>query len=76
MDTQTSSILGIVAIIVSVGTTIIGIINHKRLRSKCCGRKIELELDIETTKPGVVVPTGSPLVKKDLVIRQNSSDQV
>ena len=70
MDSQTSSGLGIVAIIVSVGTTIVGIINHKRLRSKCCGRKIELEVDIESTKSGIIVPTNSPLPKNsELVIR-------
>jgi hypothetical protein len=68
---ETNNILGMVAIIISVGTTIVGIINHKRIKSKCCGRKIEMELEIETTKSGAVAPA-SPVLKKDLVVRQPS----
>jgi hypothetical protein len=46
-----SGILSIVAVIVSVGTTVIGIINHKRIRSSCCGRKVEVSVDVEETTP-------------------------
>lgn len=46
-----SKILGILAILVSVGTAIIGAINHKRLRSSCCGKKTEVSIDIENTTP-------------------------
>ena len=46
-----SGILSIVAVIVSVGTTVIGIINHKRIRSSCCGRKMEVSVDVEQTTP-------------------------
>ena len=31
--------------------TIIALINHKRIRSNCCGVKIETSLDIENTTP-------------------------
>lgn len=44
-------IISIVALIVSVGGSIIAIINHKRLRSNCCGKKIEASIDIENTTP-------------------------
>ena len=40
-------VIGIVALILSVGGTIIGIINHKRVRSKCCGKNLEVQVDIE-----------------------------
>ena len=31
------------------------VVNHKRLRSNCCGRKMELSIDVEqTTPPGAV----------------------
>lgn len=30
--------------------TIIGVINHKRVRSSCCGRKAELSFDIDNTQ--------------------------
>ena len=49
MDSNQSGILGILALAVSIGTVVIGIINHKRIRSRCCGRKVEVSVDIEST---------------------------
>lgn len=46
-----SNVMGMVALIVSLGGTILGIINHKRLRSKCCGRNAEVSIDVENTTP-------------------------
>lgn len=68
MDSNTSSVLGIVALVISIGTTIVGIINHKRIKSRCCSRKIEIEFDIETTRPASIAPQPSP----KLIVRQNS----
>jgi hypothetical protein len=48
---DTSMILGIVGVIISVGTAIVGVVNHKRIRSNCCGKKVEASLDIESTTP-------------------------
>lgn len=48
MDSQAMSI---VAIVVSVGGVIITAVNHTRIRSACCGRKIDVSLDIEKTTP-------------------------
>jgi len=48
MDQNT--ILSIVALTISVGGTIIGLINHKRIISKCCGKKADLSLDINDTR--------------------------
>ena len=39
--------LGIASMVLSVLTYI----NHKRIRSVCCGRTIEASLDIENTTP-------------------------
>jgi hypothetical protein len=33
-----------------VTSIVIAAINHKRIRSNCCGRKLEASLDIEDTK--------------------------
>jgi hypothetical protein len=52
MDSTTSSALSIGAIIVSLGGSVIAVINHKRIRSNCCGAKTEVSLDIENTTPG------------------------
>jgi len=49
---DSNSILSIVALIVSIGGTVISIFNHKRLRSHCCSEKeIVVSLDIENTTP-------------------------
>ena len=45
------SISGYVALAVALATTLIGIVNHKRIRSNCCGKKAEVSLDIENTTP-------------------------
>lgn len=46
-------VMGMVALIVSVIGTVIGVINHKRIRSTCCGKKLETSLDIENTTPTI-----------------------
>ncbi len=48
---QTAQIGGVLGIVITVGGLIYGTINHKRLRSTCCGRKIDIALDIESTIP-------------------------
>ena len=51
MDQQTSNILSIIGIIVSVGGALFTIINHKRCRSNCFGKKLELSIDVDQTQP-------------------------
>jgi hypothetical protein len=48
---DTSTILGIVAVVVSVASGIITAINHTRIRSNCFGNKLEVSLDIDKTTP-------------------------
>ena len=57
MDNKTSDILSVAAIVVSVIGSVVGVINHKRIRSKCCGRNLEASIDVEnTTPPQVRIP--------------------
>ena len=52
---DTTGILSIVAIVTSVGGTLLALVNHTRVRSMCCGQKIEVSLDVEkTTPPGAL----------------------
>jgi hypothetical protein len=52
MDQGTQNIiLSWIAIVISVGSIIIGIINHKKITSSCCGKKAEMSLDISSTSP-------------------------
>ena len=39
------------AIALSLATAAYGIINHKRIRSHCCGKEVIASIDIETTTP-------------------------
>ena len=48
-----TKIMSLVAIIVAVGGTIVGIINHKRIRSSCCGKTMIASIDIEQTTPNI-----------------------
>lgn len=50
MDTA-GTVGGYLGIIVTVAGVIFAAINHKRLRSNCCGRKVELSFDVENTTP-------------------------
>ena len=40
-----------IAFAISVGSAIIGIINHKQIRSTCCGAKGTIGIDIGPTSP-------------------------
>lgn len=57
-STVVGSYSGIVSIVLIVLGTIYEAINHKRIRSSCCGREISTSLDIENTTP----PTPKPAV--------------
>jgi hypothetical protein len=46
-----NSIMSIAALVVSIGGSVLAVINHKRIRSTCCGAKLESSLDIENTTP-------------------------
>ena len=65
-----SSIAAYASVVVSLVAVILGIINHKRIRSSCCGKEASVSLDIEATTP----PTqkSEPLVYNGL--RPGSED--
>jgi hypothetical protein len=57
--------------IVGIAYKIYMVVNHKRIRSSCCGKKLEASIDIDnTTPPEVVVPVdnfvNNPLNKNGL----------
>lgn len=51
MDSSPTGILAMVGVIVSVGTMLLGILNHQRVRSNCCGKIFSVSLDVEKTTP-------------------------
>jgi hypothetical protein len=44
-------IISIVSLSISIIGSIIAIVNHKRIRSGCCGKTFTASLDIENTTP-------------------------
>ena len=46
---EPSGIIAIVSLVVSLGGSALAIINHTRIRSVCCGKKIEVSLDVDKT---------------------------
>lgn len=42
---------GYIALLISIGAMIVGVINHKKIRSNCCGKVGIVSLDIGTTTP-------------------------
>ena len=64
MDQGTqNSILSWLAIVLSVGSVVIGVINKKRIISSCCGKKAEVSLDIQniTTPPATPETKSTPI---------------
>jgi len=70
MDSNVAAALAITSVVVSVGGSILAVINHTRCRSNCFGKKLEVSLDVEkTTPPGelrIKVPEDKSDVKVDV----------
>ena len=62
------SIAAYVSIALSIGAIIMGIVNHKRIRSSCCGKEASVSLDIENT-------TSPAIEKKSEAFLQNGAQE-
>ena len=51
MNSIDSGIIAIVGLVISVGGSVLAIVNHRRIRSNCCGLPIVMSVDVETTTP-------------------------
>ena len=51
MDSTNTGIIAIVGLIVSVGSSVLAVVNHRRIRSNCCGLPLVASVDIENTTP-------------------------
>ena len=54
---DTGNVLGIFAILVSIGGVIYTAVNHKRFRLKCCGKDLDVSVDVEDTHQTVTTQT-------------------
>lgn len=48
---QVGSYTGLATGAIGILGTILAIVNHKRIRSNCCGHKVEVSMDVEATTP-------------------------
>ena len=60
MDYNSLGAGGVGAGIIVVLGFVYRLVNHKRVRSACCGRKLEVSLDIEDTTPQSHGAVGQP----------------
>ena len=51
---DTTSILSTIAIVVSGVGAIFTAINHTRVRSACCGKKLEVSFDVDKSSPSPI----------------------
>jgi hypothetical protein len=51
MEQATTNILTYIAFAVGVASSVLAAVNHQRIRSSCCGRTVEVSIDIERTTP-------------------------
>ena len=49
MDQNATGALGIIAFLISSGGAIYAAINHKRVRMTCCGKKMDMSVDVDST---------------------------
>jgi hypothetical protein len=48
---DSTAIVSYVSLVLGIGSTILLGINHKRVRSVCCGLQLSASLDVESTTP-------------------------
>jgi len=67
-----STILATVSLVVAMGGTILTVINHKRIRSHCCGADLVASIDMESTTPstGMSKPAPAGLILTSVQVAQ------
>jgi len=46
-----NAFISYLSLAISIASVVLGIVNHKRVRSNCCGRIGVVSLDVEPTTP-------------------------
>lgn len=72
---DTTSILSYIGVALGVGSTLLATINHRRVRSSCCGIKTDVSIDIEdTTPPGKKSSTHLDVTHSDSNVPETQHD--
>jgi hypothetical protein len=56
MDSNAGNILGVFAFLTSSAGLIYAAVNHKRIRCRCCGRDVDMSVDVDPTDVPKVKP--------------------
>jgi len=51
-----AQLLSAIAIAISSAGAIFAALNHTRIRSGCCGKKLEVSIDVDKTTPTAIAP--------------------
>lgn len=51
MNSETGGILGIFGFLVSMAGAVYTAVNHKKIRCKCCGKNLDMSVDVDSTEP-------------------------
>ena len=51
MDSQTTTAIAYSGFVIGLASTIYAAINHKHVRSKCCGKKFDMSFDVDNSSP-------------------------
>jgi hypothetical protein len=75
---NSESVVAYVSLALAIGGIVVGAVNHKKLRSRCCGAEKVLSLDIDNTTPKgdkaeavEVVPRRSERLKEKEVAKES-----
>jgi len=64
MDSSATGALGIISFLFSSAGLIYAAVNHKRIRCRCCGRNMDVSVDVDSTEP-VAEPVAEPVVEPE-----------
>jgi hypothetical protein len=63
MDSTTGGVLGIFGFLASLAGLIYTAVNHKRIRCRCCGKDVDMSVDVDSTdtvKASIDPPVANP----------------
>ena len=72
MDSLDSGIIAIVGLIVSLAGSALAVINHRRIRSNCCGLPIVMSVDVESTTPPTDLRIKIPGAKQESELQKQA----
>ena len=74
MNSETGGILGVFGFLASMGGLIYTAINHKKIRCRCCGKDLDMSVDIDETDAAKSTAKVKP-AEPETSIEEESAEQ-